>query len=207
MHVLRVVVTRSKQARMLAGVCVTTAIAKGLANVVNPVGRGYRGLNVPRYLCVRAATPLVVSEYLAHFFFLSLLIGVFQMALNLDKSAFAAKFNKAVPPAAQEKSQLWLNIGYTAEGVTDSQGQPVFVSLARGIALDQVPDQPTNSSNQEFAYLRAAQNDLRDQLLAVAAKLEPGQTTTVTLEVQIRHVNGEPTIDLEKNPLAKKLFA
>lgn len=128
------------------------------------------------------------------------------MALNLDKSAFAAKFNAKAAAPAQEKSQLWLNIGYTAEDAVDASGNPVFVSLARGIALDQIPDQPTNSSNQEFAYLRAAQNDLRDQLLAVAAKLEPGQTTTVTLEVQIRHVNSEPTIDLAKNPLAKKLF-
>ena len=129
------------------------------------------------------------------------------MALNLDsnKSAFAKQFaNKGAAPT-QEKSELWLNIGYQTD-VKDDSGKPVFVSLARGIPLDQVPEQATNSSNEGFAFLRAAQNDLRDQLLAEANKLAPGETAVFTMEVQVRRVNGDPVIDLAKNPLSKKLF-
>lgn len=129
------------------------------------------------------------------------------MALNLDsnRSAFASKFSKVAAPV-QEKSMLWINIGYQTD-VADAEGKPVFVSLARGIALDQIPDQPTNSSNEGFAHLRAAQNDLRDQLLAAAAKLAPGETKIVDVQLQIRRVNEETTVDLSQNPLAKKLFA
>lgn len=115
--------------------------------------------------------------------------GEYKMAIN---DVFALKFGNNDKPAAgktdKPKAQFWLNIGYTAlEGTDDEK----FISLPVGIPLDTQEPLPTNMSNEDFRAMRCAQNDLLAQLLAGAAQLEPGQETTINLQVQLRRVKGE----------------
>ncbi|MFP3681450.1 hypothetical protein SB725_30690, partial [Pseudomonas sp. SIMBA_041] len=60
------------------------------------------------------------------------------------------------------KAQFWLNIGFVAEGTAKPEEgkDDVFVSLPVGIPLDTMERLKTNSSNEEFAQLQAARNDL-----------------------------------------------
>lgn len=105
------------------------------------------------------------------------------------------------------KSQFWLNLGYAVE-YQDAQGedQERFVSLPMGIALDTMDKVATNSSNQEYAALQSARNNLLEQLMEKAQTLNPGESTEVNLTIQLRRVNDEQAeISAESNPFVKAL--
>ncbi len=101
-----------------------------------------------------------------------------------------------------EQADFWLNIGY-ATTVTnkDEKGknvdEVVFVSLARGIPLDQIKAFDIGKARTtNMAALREAQNDLHDMFMAEAGKLEPGESKIIIqddatgLGVELKRVKG-----------------
>lgn len=138
---------------------------------------------------------------------------------NSNGSSFAARFgvmpvqtqnsqaqgNASQPP--REKAKYWANIGYQVQypikGSPTGETETRFLSLAQGVALDNLEDLPTNQRDEVFAGFRAGQNALRDQLIALAQSLPPGGETIVNLQVQIRRVNEESaqtSKDIARNP-------
>jgi hypothetical protein len=128
------------------------------------------------------------------------------MAIDFATTFGAPKAgNKAAANQERPKSQFWLNIGYVAEGA-GKEGEDTFVSLPTGLALDTMEKLSTNSSNQEFAQLQAARNDLLDQLLAQAKDLKPGEDMIFNLQLQIRRVREDQAVSTgEDNKFARKL--
>lgn len=141
--------------------------------------------------------------------------GGIEAAMGIARTAgvSSAVTRAAIKEAYKDapKSEFWLNIGYevdvtfqTAEGmVTETQ----FVSLPKGIALDSQELLPTSSSNENYANLNAAKNDLISQIREAAALLRPGERTVLTLEVELRRVNApQPATGQGKeNPFIRKM--
>lgn len=96
----------------------------------------------------------------------------------------------------RETSKFWLNAGYET-------GEGRFVPLAYGIPLDNIEDLKTSGQNEEFVALRHAQNELKDDLLAEAAKLQPGQEVVIQLQVRLRRANEAMDIAPESNPFRR----
>ena len=90
-------------------------------------------------------------------------------------------------------AEFWVNVGYYAT----VDGEEVFISLTRGIPLDELKPQKGNS---EITKLK---NQLNSVALAAAQELEPGQAEDVVeLTVQIRRVS--PAEDMSQ-PIAGSL--
>lgn len=135
------------------------------------------------------------------------------MAIDFN-GTFGARARNNNRPAANDlpKAQFWMNFGYLAGEGEEAK----FVSLPVGIPLDTMERLSTRSSNRDFAMFQAARNDLLEQILEQANRLEPGDDFILPLAgesglaVQIRRVNEEqqaPKTD-ESNPFARpKLFA
>lgn len=136
--------------------------------------------------------------------------GVTTMAIQSNTArVFGARSAAAAPTDDRAKAQFWLNVGYVSK-VKDEDGTYRFVSLAQGIPLDNIETLATNSSNQNFAYFRQAQNELRDDLLAEAKQLKPGEDMIFTagpsgLTLQIRRVRDEQAVPTGENPFRQKL--
>ena len=131
------------------------------------------------------------------------------MAITANTRVFGARSSAAAPSDDRAKAQFWLNVGYVSK-VKDEDGTYRFVSLAQGIPLDNVETLATNSSNQNFAYFRQAQNELRDDLLAEAKQLKPGEDMILEagpsgLTFQIRRVRDEQAAPTGENPFRQKL--
>lgn len=137
---------------------------------------------------------------------------------NSNGSSFAARFgvmpvqaqnNQAEGNTSQTRkpAKYWANIGYQVQypikGSPTGETETRFLSLAQGVALDNLEDLPTNQRDEVFAGFRAGQNALRDQLIALAQSLPPGGETIVNLQVQVRRVNEESPMsskDIARNP-------
>jgi hypothetical protein len=130
-------------------------------------------------------------------------------AINITKKAtFAPQAEAAKKDYV--KANIWLNIGYEVE-VQDTEGvtETRFINLPMGLPLDTMEEVKTNSSNETFAAMQVAKNDLLKQLLGAAADLKPGQERIVNLQVQMRRVNdaaastalSDPTV----NPFLRKV--
>ena len=111
----------------------------------------------------------------------------------------------------QEDAEFWLNIGYSTTVVNDGNEEEIFVSLARGIPLDQIkPFDVSKARTSNMAALRDAQNQLHDNFMSVAAQLEPGASAivimdeTIGLAVQLKRVRGAMETPQE-NSLAKPI--
>ena len=121
----------------------------------------------------------------------------------------AGNNNAAASKKDLPKAQFWINIGYVVEVQGEDGVESKFISLPMGIPLDTQEHLPTNSSNEMFRALRAAQNDLLDQLKDVAATLQPGEEKIIgegQLVIQLRRVRAEAApIAANANPLVRKL--
>lgn len=118
----------------------------------------------------------------------------------------AAHAGKGTAASDRPKAQLWMNIGYHSGVIDPETGEDRFVSLPVGIPLDTMEALPTNSRNKDYARFNAARNDLHEQIMAAAAKLEAGESTTLNLTIQLRRVNEEqPDVGTEDNQFARKL--
>ena len=129
--------------------------------------------------------------------------------INISKPAFGPKVTAAPAAQARAKAQVWMNIGYEIE-VPSTEGtmETRFINLPMGLPLDTMEEVPTTSSNQVFAAMQVAKNDLLKQLLAAAAELAPGQERIVNLQVQLRRVNDANAnamlADPDVNPFLRK---
>lgn len=129
--------------------------------------------------------------------------------IDISKQVFGAKSSAPASKADRPKAQLWINLGYSVE-VEDTEGNKDirFINLPMGLPLDTMEEVATNSSNQTFAAMQVAKNDLLKQLVAAGADLKPGEERIVKLEVQLRRVNDAGSnaalADPNVNPFLRK---
>lgn len=127
---------------------------------------------------------------------------------------FTGRGNKpAAATTEREKSQLWLNVGYTVNlTVPDpATGQPMqvtrFVSLPFGIGVDtQAPLETKHIKDPGFRALQEARNELLKQLQEFGAGLQPGEESPIKLELQLRRV--EEPVDatpVDQNPFMRAI--
>ena len=110
----------------------------------------------------------------------------------------------AAQNGAKPKAKIWLNVGYTAAGA-GKEGEDMFVSLPVGIPLDTTEHLAVRGSGDYREFL-SARNDLLDQIMAVAAGLQPGEERKLNLEIQVRHVADEAApIAPEQNRFSRQL--
>lgn len=134
------------------------------------------------------------------------------MGIN-QANTFAGQFGEATTfgnrsnGAANDrpKAQFWLNVGYIAKGAAEDGSEDYFVAIGGvggqnnrstlgGIALDSMSDfQLTGSANMQ--KLRKQQNELRNQILDAAQKLNPGESRVIStdavtgLSLELRRVS------------------
>lgn len=116
--------------------------------------------------------------------------------LNAKKIADAAQQAPAVgangkplKPAAM----VWLNPGIDV--TFDGEEEATFVGLNQGLPIDTMDPAKTNYSSANMRTLGVTKNALHAHLMAIADKLEPGQTVFVNLKCQLRKVNVEAPSD------------
>lgn len=133
------------------------------------------------------------------------------MAVSNLARTFGSKAN-STPAAAKDdrpKAQFWMNIGYVSN-VKDEDGTMRFVSLGQGVAVDTIEDLPTNSRNRDYAFFNQARNELRDEVLAEAKALKPGESIYIgdssegNLCIQLRRVGEEVAAPTGENPFARR---
>lgn len=106
---------------------------------------------------------------------------------------------------ARPVAKFWLNIGYNVPGAGDN-GEDRFVALPVGIPLDTMKPVTTNSRNDGYREFMAAKNDLLEQVMEAAQKLQPGEERTLNLEIQLRHVaDVQAPVERETNRFARSL--
>lgn len=118
----------------------------------------------------------------------------------------AASSNKA---GDKPKAQVWGNIGYLATVKNDESGEEErrFVSVASGIALDNIAPLATNGK-KSWANFQSARNNLTKKLVELGMGLDPGSAAYFPqdaqdgqLIIEIRRVGEENTADDEaSNP-------
>lgn len=107
------------------------------------------------------------------------------MALNRTRAAQNNNANEE-----REPTKVWLNIGVPSK---DENGDPIFLSIPLGIALDSMKPAKITGKNEEFRNMMAAKNQLMEQLQKLGEEMAPGEELILDdLSVQIRRVE-EPT--------------
>jgi 2-methylcitrate dehydratase PrpD len=98
--------------------------------------------------------------------------------------------------AEREPTKVWINVGMRAgEGENER-----FVSLPKGIPLDDMKAIPLRGTNEDFNAFTAGRNDLLADIKAIAEQLAPGDEAFLSLEVQVRRI-------AETNPYRISLLA
>ena len=131
-------------------------------------------------------------------------------AINITRPSFAAKAPAAATGTARPKAQIWMNLGYEIQVPNNEGGMETrFINLPMGLPLDTMEEVATTSSNEVFAAMQIAKNDLLKQLLAAAADLPAGGERIVNLQVQMRRVNDVAAnvalSDPDVNPFLRKI--
>ena len=126
------------------------------------------------------------------------------MAIDFTKAVSLGSKNKA---ADKPKSQLWLNIGYEVEVETSEGKEKRFVSTPYGLPVDSQEPVATNSSNEVYAAMQAAKNNLLEQIIAAGMAMKPGETKLLNLQVELRRVSeAQPIVGQpDQNPFVRKL--
>lgn len=130
--------------------------------------------------------------------------------INIQKPVFTAKTTAAASATARPKAQIWLNLGYEIQvPATDGSMETRFINLPMGLPLDTMEEVATTSTNEVFAAMQIAKNDLLKQLLSAAAALPAGGERIVNLQVQMRRINDAAAnvqlSDPSVNPFLRKL--
>lgn len=132
------------------------------------------------------------------------------MAIQPNRT-FGARFGGNAAPApeadARPKAEFWLNFGYVSTH-KDEDGSYRFVSLSAGIPLDTIEVLSTSTRNTSYAYFQQARNELREELVAEASKLKPGEDVVFDAEpgqltFQLRRVGGEVGPPTGVNPFRR----
>lgn len=120
------------------------------------------------------------------------------MAFKLPNSAQNQRNDRGGDRDDFVPSEFWANIGYW----DTIDGEQVFVSLTRGIALDDLKPQRGNSE------LTRRKNRLNQMVIEAAHELEPGQgEDVIQLVVQLRRTSpAETAVDPETTTLTRLTF-
>lgn len=94
------------------------------------------------------------------------------------------------------KAKFWMNVGYEVDGR--------FVNIPLGIPLDTQEPLRTDTNNEEFNELRASQNELLEDLMAEAEKMQPGEERIVPLQIRLRRVTERVAADPTTSRFARK---
>lgn len=97
------------------------------------------------------------------------------------------------------KAKVWLNPGDWYPEIPDEEGNPTFVGLLTGVPLDTMDDADTNSRNEKYRKIVQAKNDLRDQLLALAEELAPGEEREVSIPMVLRRADDTVSVAEEQH--------
>lgn len=133
------------------------------------------------------------------------------MAIDFNRARTASPAAAAGGKEDRPKSQFWINIGYNVEVPVVEDGKDAgtenrFVSLPVGLPLDMSQKAAIKGHDTEFVAMQTARNELLEQLIEFADKLQPGETKELNLTVQLRRIQGEaPVIKTAENPFSKKL--
>lgn len=107
--------------------------------------------------------------------------------------------------AAQPKARFWLNIGYSVPGTKEGDDDR-FVSLPLGVPVDTQEHVSIQSRNVEYSQFQQARNDLLDQIMAAAEKLDAGEGKILNLQIQLRRISGDvEATPVDQNPFARQL--
>lgn len=128
--------------------------------------------------------------------------------LSLLGSKSAAAKASTKPADDRPKAQIWGNIGYyvtiPVEG-SETETERRFVSLAQGIAIDNLEPLATNGK-KSWANFQAARNALKDKLTTIGMDLDPGTGVSFpadvedrTLCIELRRVGNANTADDDAN--------
>lgn len=112
----------------------------------------------------------------------------------------------------RKSSEFWLNVGIWVEG---AEGEPLFVSLPTGVALDDMKAQPIKGSNQDWINLAQTKNALLEFLQKHAASMEPGDRQPLNepvigefgIEIYRRKDAVAAVGNTETNPLTASLMS
>jgi hypothetical protein len=110
------------------------------------------------------------------------LTGFAGLAAARKGEAAPANTNAGTTGGKREEAKIWLNFGYPKiiKGEPDTE---TFVSLARGIPLDQIEKfDMSKQTRSSMATLRRDQNRFLDMLMAEADKLEPGTSVVLCFD-------------------------
>ena len=134
---------------------------------------------------------------------------------NLSQRSRNANAVDAPAAGKREEAKIWLNFGYakTIPGVDGAEPTQTFVSLARGIPLDQVEKfDLTKQTRSTMATLRRDQNNFLDALMARAAEIKPGESSIICFDevsglgIEMR-VRGEGAAPIEEEEGAPAPFS
>lgn len=117
--------------------------------------------------------------------------------------------NKGTINNSRQEAKVFLNIGYTSKEV-DANGEPIFISLPYGLALDTMPNiKVSDRSQSSYADLQRKKNAFKDALLQAIANMPAGTRKKIKLEVEIYKVSdavAEDTDTSELNNIMNNLF-
>jgi hypothetical protein len=109
---------------------------------------------------------------------------------------------KPVVPSTEKKEKVqtkfWLNVGVERNGK--------LLTLPLGIPLDGLTAKsiPNGKASAEFRGMRIAEKQLWDKIQEVMSTLKPGESKSLPLQVEIRHVEAKELTAEEaaSNPFA-----
>lgn len=113
--------------------------------------------------------------------------------LSAVRNETAAVVNNAAPAsnADRPKSEMWLNVGVVLKGAGED-GEDIFVSLPKGIPLDDLVATDARGNNIKMIHLTQAKNALLAAVQKRAGMLDPGSRTTMPeLSVEV-YRSGKP---------------
>lgn len=117
--------------------------------------------------------------------------------------------NKSTVNSSRQEAKVFLNIGYTSKEV-DANGEPIFISLPYGLALDTMPNiRVSDRSQSSYADLQRKKNAFKDALLQAIANMPAGTRKKIKLEIEIYKVSdavAEDTDTSELNKVMNNLF-
>lgn len=123
--------------------------------------------------------------------------------------AFTKKENRTTKSNNRDdrpQAKIWLNVGF--QSVNQETGEPEFISLPMGIALDTMEPKRVGGSNEDYNRLMTAKNQLMEMLQKFADGFESGQEEIIPdLQVQIRRTaeTDEANQTTDGNPHLKTL--
>jgi hypothetical protein len=146
------------------------------------------------------------------------------MSISNSNTAFGGLRNNASAPAAtaapaeRKPSNFWLNAGVWIEGKANddgSAGDPLFVSLPMGIALDDMKPTAVKGSNQDWINLAQTKNEVLEFLQKHAASMAPGDRQFLSdpvigqfgLEIYRRNEPQQQAATDSSNPLVASLMS